>query len=231
MASAPLFTAAGERSGEVDLGDALFGQPIRIDLVHQAVTRELWNRRQGTASTKNRSAVRGGGRKPYRQKGTGRARQGSIRAPHYRHGGVVHGPRPHDYEKSMPQKMRRAAFRSALSAKAADGAIRVLDALQVDEISTKQFAQWLTQLEPGKEAILVLAQRDENAVLSARNLPHVRIVVLPGLSTYQVVKADTLILTRDAVRRLEELYTDEGRNRNNNPSPSDGEEHAPPAGE
>src|SRR5579862_6894098 len=115
MASAPLFDPAGEHVGDAPLGDAVFGAPVRIDLVHQAVERELSNRRQGTHDTKSRSEVRGGGKKPYRQKGTGRARQGSTRALHYRHGGVVHGPTPRDHDKAMPQKMRRAAFRSALS--------------------------------------------------------------------------------------------------------------------
>jgi large subunit ribosomal protein L4 len=207
MASAPLFSAAGERSGEVDLGEAVFGQKPRIDLVHQAVERELANRRQGTHDTKSRAEVRGGGRKPYRQKGTGRARQGSTRAPHFRHGGIVHGPTPRSYEKKMPQKMRRAAFRSALSAKVADGGLFVLEALQVAEISTKQFAQWLGKLEPGVKTVLVLSERNENAILSARNLPNVKIIVLPGLSTYEVVRADTLIVTRDAVSKIEELYT------------------------
>jgi large subunit ribosomal protein L4 len=206
MATAPLYTAAGERTSEIELSEALFGQETRIDLIHQAVTRELSNRRQGTHKAKSRSEVRGGGKKPYRQKGTGRARQGSIRAPHYRHGGVVHGPEPRDYYKAMPQKMRRAAFRSALSAKAGDGSVRVVETLSVEEISTKRFAAWLSRLEPGKNTVLVLPARDENAILSARNLPHVRVIVLPGLSTYEVVKADTLILTRDAITRLEELY-------------------------
>jgi large subunit ribosomal protein L4 len=207
MPSAPLFNGAGERVGEHSLGDAVFGQDVRVDLVHQAVVTELWNRRQGTHSTKNRSEVRGGGRKPYRQKGTGRARQGSIRAPHYRHGGVVHGPSPHAHEKSMPQKMRRAAFRSALSSKAADGGVRVLEALETAEISTKQFIQWLGKLETGQKTVLVLSERHDNAFLSSRNLPNVRVIVLPGLSTYEVVRADTLVFTRDAVAKLEELYT------------------------
>ena len=207
MATAPLYDTAGERIGEADLSDGIFGQALRPDLVHQAVQRELWNRRQGTSDTLKRSEVRGGGKKPYRQKGTGRARQGSIRAPHYRHGGVVHGPTPREYRKEMPQKMRRSAFRSALSAKAAGGSIRVIEALEVAEISTKQFAQWLGRLEPGRKTVLVLSQRNDNAWYSARNLPDVRIIVLPGLSTYEVMKADTLILTRDAMARLEELYT------------------------
>jgi large subunit ribosomal protein L4 len=206
MPSAPLFSAAGERTQEVELSEALFGQPVRVDLVHQAVITELWNRRQGTRKVKSRSEVRGGGKKPYRQKGTGRARQGSTRAPHYRHGGVVHGPSPHTFEKAMPQKMRRAAFRSALSGKAADGALRVLEGLSVAEISTKQFAGWLKGLEPGRKSVLVLAARDENAILSARNLPGVKVIVLPGLSTREVVEADTLIFTQEAITRLEELY-------------------------
>jgi large subunit ribosomal protein L4 len=207
MASAPLFNASGERVGEAELGDAVFGQAPRPDLVHLAVERELANRRRGTHDTKSRSEVRGGGRKPYRQKGTGRARQGSIRAPHYRHGGVAHGPTPRAYTKEMPQKMRRAAFRSALSAKAAGGSLRVVEALEVPEISTKQFAEWLGRLEPGRKAILVLSERNDNVWLSARNIPDLQIRMLPGLSTYEVMRADTLIFTQDAVTRLEELYT------------------------
>jgi large subunit ribosomal protein L4 len=207
MPSAPLYNAAGEKVGDAPLGDGVFGQPLRQDLVLQAVERELSNRRQGTHDVKSRSEVRGGGKKPYRQKGTGRARQGSTRAPHFRHGGIVHGPTPRDYQKAMPQKMRRAAFRSALSSKAADGSVRVLESVEVAEISTRQFAQWLTKLEPGRSTVVVLSERDQNLALSARNLPDVRVIVLPGLSTYQVVKADTLVLTRDAVAKIEELYT------------------------
>jgi len=206
MATAPLYNAAGDPAGQAELADAIFGQELRADLVHLAVERELSNRRQGTHKTKSRSEVSGGGKKPYRQKGTGRARQGSIRAPHYRHGGIVHGPTPNEYKKDMPQKMRRAAFRSALSSRASAGAVRVLEGLEIAEISTKQFAEWLNRLEPGRKTVLVLSQRDENAILSARNLPDVRVIVLPGLSTYEVVKADTLIVTREALTRLEELY-------------------------
>jgi len=207
MATAPLFSAAGEKLGDATLGEAIFDQAVREDLVHQAIERELANRRQGTHDVKSRSEVRGGGRKPYRQKGTGRARQGSIRAPHYRHGGIVHGPTPRGYHKDMPQKMRRAAFRSALSAKARDGGIRVLEALDVAAISTKQFAAWLGRLEPGAKTVVVLSARDQNTALSARNIPNVRVIVLPGLSTMTVVWADTLIFTRDAVSKIEELYS------------------------
>ena len=206
MATAPLYTAAGERAGDATLTDAIFGQPVRVDLVHQAVERELANRRRGTHDTKSRSEVKGGGKKPYRQKGTGRARQGSTRAPHWRHGGIVHGPTPRDYKKDMPQKMRRAAFRSALSSKVVDGSVRVLEQLSVSEISTKQFAQWLSKLDPQGRVLLVLAERDQNATLSARNLPNVEVVLLPGLSTYEVIRAETLVFTQDAVSKLEELY-------------------------
>jgi large subunit ribosomal protein L4 len=206
MPSAPLFKATGERSGEFDLPVSVWGEKLRVDLVHQAVETELWNRRQGTAKTKDRSEVRGGGKKPYRQKGTGRARQGSTRAPHFRHGGVVHGPETRDYHKKMPQKMRRLAFCSALSAKATDGGVRVLETLAVGEISTKSFATWLGKFETGKKTVLVLSARDENAILSARNLPNVKVIVLPGLSTRQVVEAETLILTKEAVETLEKLY-------------------------
>lgn len=206
MATAPLFSSAGERSGDAELSTQLFGRPERVDLVHQALTRELHNRRQGTASTLSRSEVRGGGKKPYRQKGTGRARQGSIRAPHYRHGGIVHGPTPRDYRHDMPQKMRRAAFLSALSAKAEAGQVRVVDSLEVTEVSTREFARLLQRFDTGRKVVIVLGQRDENIWLSARNIPHVRVIVLPGLSTYQVVEADTLIFTQEALTRLEELY-------------------------
>ncbi len=206
MATAPLFSAAGEPAGEFTLGDALFAQAFRRDLIHQAVETELWNRRQGTSSAKNRAAVRGGGRKPYRQKGTGRARQGSIRAPHYRHGGVVHGPVPSNPERAMPQKMRRLAFKSALSLRATEGCIRVLESLEIAEISTKAFSQFLSKLDHGKKTVLVLSQRDEKAALSARNIPNVKVIVLPGLSTREIFQASTLVFTRDAMTRLEELY-------------------------
>ena len=206
MASAPLFNSAGERAGDTTLTDAIFAQPVRIDLVHQAVERELANRRQGTHDVKSRREVSGGGKKPFRQKGTGRARQGSTRAPHWRHGGIVHGPTPRQYHKDMPQKMRRAAFRSALSGKAADGSIRVVEQLSVGEISTKQFAAHLAKLDPQGKVVLVLSARDENTILSARNLPNVRVIVLPGLSTYEVVRAETLVFTQDAIAKIEELY-------------------------
>jgi large subunit ribosomal protein L4 len=206
MATAPLFSASGQQAGEADLHDAVWGAHISEPLVHQAVVRELANRRQGTADTLSRSEVRGGGRKPYRQKGTGRARQGSIRAPHWRHGGVVHGPTPRSYRQSMPKKMRRAAVLSALAAKAASGSVKVIERIELAEISTKNLRQLLDTVGVNGRALLLMPARDENVALSARNLPDVSIQVLPGLSTYQVVAAQLLVVTREALNKLQEIY-------------------------
>jgi large subunit ribosomal protein L4 len=203
MATAPLYSPAGQPAGETPLDDAIFGARISEPLVHQAVVRELANRRQGTHDTKNRSEVSGGGKKPYRQKGTGRARQGSTRAPHWRHGGVVHGPTPRSYEQSMPKKMRRAAIKSALTAKAQDQAVRVLEAINLSEISTKAMAGLLKTVGVSGKTMLVLAARDENTVLSARNIPNLTLRFLPGLSTYEVVRSENLLFTREAIEKLQ----------------------------
>ncbi len=206
MPSASLYNAAGERVGEVDLGAPVFGQELRPDLVHLAVQRELANRRQGTHDTKSRSEVRGGGAKPYRQKGTGRARQGSRRAPHFRHGGVAHGPTPRSYRKEMPQKMRRAAILSALAVKAGEQAIKVIETIDLPEISTKQFRQLLDTLGLDGRALILLPARDEKIALSARNLQDVRLQVLPALSTYELMRARHILVTRAALDKLTEVY-------------------------
>ena len=203
MASAPLFSATGERAGETPLADAVFGAKISEPLLHQAVVRELANRRQGTHDTKARGEVRGGGRKPYRQKGTGRARQGSTRAPHWRHGGVVHGPTPRSYAQSMPKKMRRAAVKAALSAKAQDEAVKVLEALTLPEISTKALAGLLKTVGIQGRTMLILSAKDETTVLSARNIPDLTLRFLPGLSTYEVIQSENLLFTREALEQLQ----------------------------
>ena len=208
MPTAPLFTAAGQPAGETPLADAIFGARISEALIHQAVLRELANRRQGTHDTKNRAEVRGGGRKPYRQKGTGKARQGSIRAPHFRHGGVVHGPTPRSYAQAMPKKMRRAAVKAALSAKAADQAVKVLEALTLAEISTKTLVNLLQTVGVEGRTMLVLGSRDETVLLSARNIPNLSLRVVPGLSTYDVMQARHLLFTREAVEQLEKEYAE-----------------------
>jgi large subunit ribosomal protein L4 len=206
MATAPLFSASGQEAGSAELHDAVWGATVSEPLIHQAVVRELANRRQGTADTKSRSEVRGGGKKPYRQKGTGRARQGSIRAPHWRHGGVVHGPTPRSYTQSMPKKMRRGAVLSALAVKAASGSVKVIERIELAEISTKSLRKLLDSVGLNGRTLLLMPARDEKVALSARNLPDLRIQVLPGLSTYQVVEAQHLLVTRDALEKLQEIY-------------------------
>jgi large subunit ribosomal protein L4 len=206
MATAPLYDATGRAVGETELADAVFGRTPSEALVHQAVVRELANRRQGTHDTKGRSEVRGGGKKPYRQKGTGRARQGSIRAPHWRHGGVAHGPTPRSHRKDMPQKMRRAAVLSALSVKADSQAIKVIETIELAEISTKNFKKLLDAVGLGSKSLILLPARDEKIALSARNLPDVRLQVLPGLSTLEVMNAHQILVTRAALQKLTEIY-------------------------
>jgi large subunit ribosomal protein L4 len=206
MASAPLFSVTGQPAGEAPLADAVFGAKISEPLIHQAVLRELANRRQGTQSTKTRAEVRGGGRKPYRQKGTGRARQGSTRAPHWRHGGIAHGPTPRSYEQAMPKKMRRAAVKAALSAKAQDQAVKVLEALTLAEISTKALAALLKTVGIEGRTMLIVSTRDQNTILSARNIPDLSLRFLPGLSTYEVVQSQNLLFTREALEQLEKEF-------------------------
>jgi large subunit ribosomal protein L4 len=208
MPTAPLYTAAGQPAGETPLAEEVFGARISEALIHQAVLRELANRRQGTHDTKTRAEVRGGGKKPYRQKGTGRARQGSIRAPHYRHGGVVHGPTPRSYAQAMPKKMRRAAVKAALSAKAADQAVKVLEAITLAEISTKTLVNLLQTVGVEGRTMLVLGSRDETVLLSARNIPNLSLRVLPGLSTYEVMQARNLLFTREAVEQLQKDFAE-----------------------
>lgn len=206
MATAALFDTMGRPVGEIPLSDAVFGHKPNEALVHQAVVRELANRRQGTHDVKGRSEVSGGGRKPYRQKGTGRARQGSIRAPHWRHGGTVHGPTPRSYRKEMPRKMRRAAVLSALSAKADAQAVKVIEAIDLSEISTKNLRRVLDATGLKGRLLVLVPARDETLARSARNLPNVQLQVLPGLSTYQVLHASQILVTRAALERLTEIY-------------------------
>jgi large subunit ribosomal protein L4 len=206
MPSAPLFSATGQPAGETPLAEAIFGAKISEPLLHQAVLRELANRRQGTHDTKTRHEVAGGGKKPYRQKGTGRARQGSTRSPQWRGGAIIHGPTPRSYRQSMPQKMRRAAVKSALSAKAQDAGVKVLEALTLSEISTKQLASLLDSVGISGRTMLIVATRDEKVTLSARNIPNLSLRILPGLSTYEVMQAKNLLFTRDALEQLEKEF-------------------------
>ena len=206
MASMPVLTAAGTKKGSIDLADSLFGAKVSPPLIHQAAMAQLEARRVGTADTLTRGQVRGGGRKPWRQKGTGRARQGSIRSPQWRGGGVVFGPHPREFGVKVNDKVRRAALRGALSAKAADGAVKVVEGFGMDKIQTKALVERLAGWEVEGRALLVLAERDEIVERSAANLREVRIILAHSLNVVDLLEADTIVFTKDAVARAEAVF-------------------------
>ena len=204
MPKVAVFNMEGKQVGELELSDAIFGVEINQDLMHKVVLSQLANARQGTVATKTRGLVRGGGRKPWRQKGTGRARQGSTRSPQWVGGGVVFGPSPRDFSYRLPKKARRAALKSALSAKLAAGDIVVLDQLAVNEPKTSVLAGMFKALDV-KKPLLVTAEWDTNVELSARNIPGAVVAKSIGLNVYDVLNSQKLILTKDAVTKLEEV--------------------------
>jgi large subunit ribosomal protein L4 len=199
----PVYNIQGEQVSEVELRDDIFAAPINQAVMHQALVRQLANARQGTHKTKSRGEVRGGGRKPWRQKGTGRARQGSIRAPHWRGGGVVFGPTPRSYEQKMPRKMRRQALRSALSAKASEAQVRVLDALQMDAPRTKEMIGILNSLGMDSSVLILLPQSDEMILRSVRNLPQVRTLVAQYLNVRDLLKYDYVLMPLASLEVIE----------------------------
>lgn len=204
MPKVAVFNMEGNQVGEVELNDSVFGVEVNQDLMHKVVVSQLANRRQGTVATKNRSAVRGGGRKPWRQKGTGRARQGSIRSPQWVGGGVVFGPSARDFSYRLPKKARRAALKSALSSKVAAGNVVVLDQLNIEGPKTKLVANMLKALDVQKP-LLVTAEWDTNVELSARNIPGAVVAKSAGLNVYDILNSQKLIITKDAVIKLEEV--------------------------
>jgi len=206
VASTPVLTAKGTKKGSIELAESLFGAPVRSALIHQAAMAQLDARRVGTADTLTRARVRGGGRKPWRQKGTGRARQGSRTSPQWRGGGVVFGPHPRDYAVKVNDKVRRAALRGALSAKAADGAVKVVEGFDLDKIQTKALVERLAAWEVQGRVLLVLAARDENVERSAANLREVRIILADSLNVVDLLEADTIVFTRDGVARAEAVF-------------------------
>lgn len=205
MASAPLIDQTGATTGSVDLPAEVFDTIPNTAVMHQALLRQLANARQGTHDTKNRREVRGGGRKPHKQKGTGRARQGSIRAPHYSGGGTVFGPTPRSYRQDMPRKQRRLALRSALSVKAAEGQVRILESFELERPQTRVIAQMLTGIEAGKRVLLVLGAHNEVLERSARNLPEVRVLLAGNLNVRDLLVGDTVVMTRDAIEHVAEV--------------------------
>jgi large subunit ribosomal protein L4 len=206
MPSAPVLTASGSKKGSIELSDTLFAAPVRTPLIHQAAMAQLAARRVGTADTRTRGEVRGGGRKPWRQKGTGRARQGSRNSPQWRGGGVVFGPHPRDFSVKVNDKVRRAALRGTLSAKTADGAVKVVEGFDLEKIQTRAMAERLAAWEVAGRVLLVLAARDEVVERSAANLREVRIILADSLNVVDLLEADTIVFTRDAVARAEEVY-------------------------
>ena len=207
MATTTLFDRTGKDLGSVELSDELFAAPINDAVLHQVVTAQLAARRVGTHETKTRGQVRGGGKKPYRQKGTGRARQGTRTAPHYRGGGVVFGPHSRSYEQRLPRKMRRLALRGALTAKLGDEAIRVVDSFGLDAIKTKDVIVVLGALKATGRVLVVAPVADERLRLSARNLPTVEVILADSLNVVDVLKADTLVIEQQALARMEEVYS------------------------
>lgn len=205
MANVAVYNMEGNEVGSLELSDAIFGAKINEHLVHMSVVQYLANRRQGTQKAKTRSEVRGGGRKPWRQKGTGHARQGSIRAPQWKGGGVVFAPTPRDYSFKLNKKEKRAALKSVLTSKVNDNKFIVLDELKMDEIKTKKFKAVLDNLKVGK-ALVVLNDNDQNVILSARNLPKVKMAQTNTINVYDILKYDTLVVTKDAVATIEEVY-------------------------
>ena len=206
MPSTPLYDRTGKTVGNVELSDALFAAPVNTAVLHQVVTAQLAARRTGTHDTQTRAEVRGGGRKPYRQKGTGRARQGSIRAPHYRGGGAVFGPHPRSYEQRLPRKMKRLALRGALTAKLGDEAVKVIDTFALDAIKTRELAGVLGALEARGRILVVAPERDETLELSARNLPTVDVILADSLNVVDLLKADLVLIVQPALARMEEVY-------------------------
>lgn len=205
MANVSVYNMEGKEVGTIDLNDAVFGVEINEHLVHLAVVQQLANNRQGTQKAKTRSEVSGGGRKPWRQKGTGHARQGSTRSPQWTHGGVVFAPTPRDYSFKMNKKEKRLALKSALTSKVQDGKLIVVDELKFDEIKTKRFQEVLNNLKANK-ALVVINEKDANVVLSARNIPDAQTALPNTINVYDIMKAGTLILTKAAVSTIEEVY-------------------------
>ena len=205
MANVSVYNIEGKEVGKIDLSDAVFGVEVNEHLVHMAVVSQLANNRQGTQKAKTRSEVSGGGRKPWRQKGTGHARQGSTRAPQWTGGGIVFAPKPRDYSFKMNKKEKRIALLSALSSKVAESKIVVLDEFKLDEIKTKKFVEVMNNLKV-ENALVVLEGENKNVVLSGRNIPSVKVTATNEINTYDVLKYTTLVVTKAAVEKLEEVY-------------------------
>jgi large subunit ribosomal protein L4 len=218
MPQTTLYDRAGKDLGSIELSDELFAAPVNAAVLHQVVTAQLAGRRIGTHDTLTRGEVRGGGAKPYRQKGTGRARQGTKSAPHYRGGGAVFGPHPRSYEQRLPRKMKRLALRGALTAKYGDEAIKVIDSFGLEQIRTKDFVDVLGALETQGRVLVVAPARDQALELSARNVPKVEVILADSLNVVDLLKADVVLIEQPALARMEAVYAGSGSPREEVPA-------------
>ena len=205
MPKVDLLNIEGKKVGDIELAESIFGVEVNTDVMHEVVVNYLANQRQGTGSTKTRSEVTGGGKKPWKQKGTGRARQGSIRAPQWIKGGIALGPKPRSYKYTLNKKVKRLALKSALSSKVLENKLIVLDSLNFDEIKTKNMSQVLSNLNVTK-ALVVLPESNLNVQASAKNIPNVKTALVNTINTYDILKYDTFVVTKDAVAKIEEVY-------------------------
>ncbi len=206
MPNVKVYDMTGKETGEIALSDVLFAAEVNTAVLHAAVRTYLANQRQGTQSTLTRAEVSGGGRKPWRQKGTGRARQGSTRSPQWTHGGIALGPKPRDYRLSMNKKVRATALRSALSAKMADAQVKVIDSITATEFKTRTMVNMLTAIEAGRKALVVLPENDKMIVKSFANIPGVKTTLANNLNVYDILNATTLVIAKPAVEIIEEVY-------------------------
>ncbi len=206
MPNVNVLNIKGEQVGNIDLSEQIFGIDVNEHVVYEVVKNQLANKRQGTQSAKTRAEVRGGGKKPWRQKGTGRARQGSIRAPQWRGGGIVFAPKPRDYSYRLPKKVRRLALKSVLTSKVNENELIVLDSLNLDEISTKQAKTILNNIKADKKAMVVINEGNENVYKSFRNIAGVKVEVVNNINVYDLLKYNSLIMTQDAVKTTEEVF-------------------------
>ena len=206
MPTISVYDMTGKQTGTMELSADIFGIEPNVAVMHSAVINYLANQRQGTQSTKTRSEVSGGGRKPWRQKGTGHARQGSTRSPQWTHGGIALGPKPRSYRFALPKKVRRLALKSAFSSKVMADEMLVLESLSVEEIKTKTIVNMLNALGADRKVLLVLPEKDEKVILSARNIPGVKTALVNTLNVYDILNCDKFIVVKDAVAQLEEVY-------------------------
>ncbi|MGB4437908.1 MAG: 50S ribosomal protein L4 [Sedimentibacter sp.] len=206
MPKVALYDITGNQIGDVELNDDIFGVEVNTHVMYEAVKNYLANQRQGTQSAKTRAEVRGGGRKPWRQKGTGRARQGSIRSPQWKGGGIVFAPKPRDYSYKIPKKVKRLALKSALTSKVQDQEIIVVDRLVLEQPKTKEMIKVLSNLKAGKKTLILIPERDEAVIRAAANIPGVKTAYVNTINVYDILNCDSFLITKDAVNKVEEVY-------------------------